>query len=138
MTATKEEIKEIENRVRKQIFQEQQERIRIALAASSKLQKSEKMKSQKLMEKVAKIEKQKLNYSKLPEKVKSAIQPIDYELEIETKLTWDGRQFVVRIPKEIVDGYNITKQNRMMFRFVKFSPLSDKGQEKPTLEISVI
>ncbi len=79
-----------------------------------------------------------LNYSELPDKVKSAIEPINYVLEIETKLTWDGHQFVVRIPKEIVDGYHITKSNRMMFKFVKFSPMGDKGQEKPRLEISVI
>ena len=79
-----------------------------------------------------------INYSKLSEKVKSAIEPIDYTLEIETKLTWDGRQFVVRIPKEIVDGYNITKANRMLFKFIKPSPLKSEKQEKPRLEISVV
>lgn len=80
----------------------------------------------------------KLNYAKLPEGVKSAIQPLDYKLEIETKITWDGRQFIVRIPAEITEGYKITKQNRMLFKFTKFSPLSKEKQEKPKLEIIVI
>lgn len=77
----------------------------------------------------------KLDYTKLPEKVRSAIEPIAYELEIDTALTYDGRQFIVRIPTEIAEEFHITKENRMLFKFVKPSPLV---KEKPKLEISVI
>ena len=44
-----------------------------------------------------------LNYLKLPQDVKAAISPIPYIIEEASKLTWDGRQFILRIPKEIAE-----------------------------------
>ena len=42
-----------------------------------------------------------LDYSKLPKPVLDAITTSQYTIEKESKLTWDGRQFIVRIPKEV-------------------------------------
>jgi hypothetical protein len=80
----------------------------------------------------------KLNYSNLPVDVKAAITattPMPYIVEETVKLTWDGRQFILRIPKEIAEEVGITEENQIRFKFTKFPPESN---EKPKLEISVV
>ena len=80
----------------------------------------------------------KLNYSNLPADVKAAITsttPMPYVVEETVKLTWDGRQFILRIPKEIAEEVGITEENQIKFKFTKFPPESN---EKPRLEISVV
>ena len=76
-----------------------------------------------------------LNYSKLPQDVKAAISPIPYIIEEASKLTWDGRQFILRIPKEIAEEAGLTTENQIKFKLTKPSPDSN---EKPKLEISVL
>ena len=65
----------------------------------------------------------------------AAINPIPYIVEETVKLTWDGRQFILRIPKEIAEEAGITQENQVKFKFIKFPPESD---EKTELEISVL
>jgi len=77
----------------------------------------------------------KINYSKLPKDVKEAIEPIPYVVEEAVKLTWDGRQYILRIPKEIAEEAGITAEKRISFKFVKSSP---ESAEKPKLEITVL
>ena len=80
----------------------------------------------------------KLNYSNLPVDVKAAITattPMPYIVEETVKLTWDGRQFILRIPKEIAEEVGITEENQIKFKFTKFPPESN---EKSKLEISVL
>ena len=77
----------------------------------------------------------KLNYSKLPKDIKEAIIKMPYIVEETVKLTWDGRQFILRIPKEISEEAGITQENQIKFKFIKFPPESN---EKPKLEISVL
>ena len=80
----------------------------------------------------------KLDYSNLPVDVKTAITattPMPYVVEETVKLTWDGRQFILRIPKEIAEEVGITEENQIRFKFTKFPPESN---EKPRLEISVV
>ena len=77
----------------------------------------------------------KINYTKLPEDVKKAIVSMPYIVEETVKLTWDGRQFILRIPKEIAEEVGITEENQIRFKFTKFPPESN---EKPRLEISVV
>ena len=76
-----------------------------------------------------------INYSKLPEDVKKAIVSMPYVVEETVKLTWDGRQFILRIPKEIAEEVGITEENQIKFKFIKFPPESN---EKSKLEISVL
>ncbi len=76
-----------------------------------------------------------IDYTKLPKDVKEAIEPIPYVVEETVKLTDDGRQFILRIPKEIAEEAGITKENRISFKLVK--PLPD-SKEKPKLEITVL
>jgi len=77
----------------------------------------------------------KLDYSKLPEDVKATMSPIPYIVEEAVKLTWDGRQYILRIPKEIAEEVGITAENRINFKFIKPSP---ESAEKPKLEITLL
>ena len=59
-----------------------------------------------------------LDYSNLPSDVKAAITSatqIPYIVEEIVKLTWDGRQFILRIPKEIAEELGITEENQIKF-----------------------
>ena len=46
-----------------------------------------------------------------------------------------GRQFILRIPKEIAEEAGLTTENQIKFKLTKPSPDSN---EKPKLEISVL
>ncbi len=78
----------------------------------------------------------KVDYTKLPENIEEAIIKKPYEVKEKAKLTWDGRQFLVRIPSEIAREYGITKENKDQFYvFFKLTkPLPD-SKDEPTLDI---
>ena len=67
---------------------------------------------------------------KLPEEIEEAVKPKPYETEKEVKLSWDGKQFLIRIPSEITDEMGITKENRknfkVRFKLIKQSPGSEE------------
>lgn len=60
-----------------------------------------------------------LDYSKLPKSVLDAITTSQYEIDKDSKLTWDGRQFVVRIPKEVAQEAELKEGERMEFIIIK-------------------
>ena len=76
------------------------------------------------------------DYAKIPEDVKEAvsISPMPYIIEETVKLTNDGRQFILRIPKEIAEEAGITEEKQIKFKLIK----SPEPNEKPKLEISVV
>lgn len=78
----------------------------------------------------------KVDYTKLPEELEKAITKEHYKIEEKAKLTWDKRQFLVRIPSEIAREYGITKENKDQFKviFRLTKPLPD-SKDKPKLEI---
>lgn len=71
-----------------------------------------------------------LDYSVLPREIEEAVQPNPYEIEKETKLSWDGKQFMVRIPLDISEEMGITQKNKgdfkVRFKLVKSRPKSDE------------
>jgi uncharacterized protein (DUF2344 family) len=79
----------------------------------------------------------KVDYSdkELPKDVKEAISEAKYVINESSKLTWDGRQFIVRIPKEIAEEEGLTEQNKMQFRLTKPKPNSS---ESIKLEIEIV
>ena len=79
----------------------------------------------------------KVNYSdkKLPKDIDEAISEAKYIIEESSKLTWDGRQFIVRIPKEIAEEKGLTEQNKMLFTLTKPKPTSS---EPIMLEIVIV
>ena len=56
-----------------------------------------------------------LDYSKLPKNTLEAITTSQYEIDKEGKLTWDGKQFVVRIPKEVSMEMGIKEGEHIKF-----------------------
>ncbi|MCL5089966.1 MAG: hypothetical protein M1382_02220 [Candidatus Marsarchaeota archaeon] len=60
-----------------------------------------------------------LDYSRLPKDVLDAITHTQYKIEKKVKLSFDGRQFVIRIPKEIVAELGITKDHYILFSITK-------------------
>ena len=79
----------------------------------------------------------KVDYSdkRLPKDVEEAISEAKYVVKESSKLTWDGRQFIVRIPKEIAEEEGLTEQNKMQFRLTKPKPNSN---ETLKLEIEIV
>ncbi len=91
----------------------------------------------KSMEKAKRLDElPKVDYTSLPEGLEKAVTKEPYKIEEKAKLTWDKKQFLVRIPSEIAREYGITKENkdqfRVIFRLIK--PLPDSN-DKPKLEI---
>lgn len=76
--------------------------------------------------------------STLPEEIRKAIEPEKYVIEKDAKLSWDGRQLMVRIPLDISDEMGINKDNkgdfRVHFEYVKPTPGS-KEEKKVTIQI---
>ena len=78
----------------------------------------------------------KVDYSNLPKKTKEVVSDREeYIIEEKAKLTWDGRQFLVRIPSEIAKEMNLNKENMVKFRLIKPLPDSD---DKLKLDIEIV
>ncbi|WNY24488.1 hypothetical protein [Methanolapillus millepedarum] len=77
-----------------------------------------------------------VDYSNLPDEFKNEfLNEKPYVIEKFSKLSWDGKQFSIRIPKEITDEMDITKRNQIKFKMTKARPGMD---EKNVLEISLV
>ncbi|CAD6494571.1 MAG: hypothetical protein LAKADJCE_00841 [Candidatus Argoarchaeum ethanivorans] len=74
----------------------------------------------------------------LPKGISELIEPEQYTIEKDVKLSWDGRQLMARIPLEISDEMEINKNNkgdfRVHFKLVKPAPDS-KEEKKVTIQL---
>jgi hypothetical protein len=77
----------------------------------------------------------KIDYSKLPKELGAVIEPQNEEIIEESRITFDGRQYLVRFPTEISKLANITKDNKI--RFTLKRPLPNTNTE-PKLDIEII
>lgn len=77
---------------------------------------------------------EKLDYSKLPKDVERVIKPDEEEIVEESKITFDGRQFLVRFPSEISKLMKITNQDKIRFVLKLPRPRTDESS-KLTIEI---
>lgn len=73
-----------------------------------------------------------VDYTKgLPPEIIESLEQEEYVIKKDAKLSWDGRQFIVRIPSEITTEYGITKENRkdykIHFELKKPNPKSNKN-----------
>ena len=70
-----------------------------------------------------------VDYSNLPDEIQEAIEIEQYTIEKDAKLSWDGRQFIVRIPSEIAKEMGINKENKKdfkaHFKYTKPAPNTD-------------
>ena len=67
--------------------------------------------------------------------IEEAVSDKPYVSEKKVKLSWDKKQFIVRIPKEIAEEMDITKESQIIFKLIKQRPGMDEGQK---LEISLV
>ncbi len=88
------------------------------------------IKSNEISEKLPQVD-----YTNLPKELRAVMDKQPYVIEETVKLTWDGRQFIARIPSEIAEECKITKENRMRFKVIK--PLPDSA-EKSIVEITLV
>ena len=75
-----------------------------------------------------------LDYSNLPKAVLDAITTSQYTIEKESKLTWDGRQFIARIPKEVAQEADIKEGERIEFIIIK----KFGATEKPKIQMELV
>lgn len=52
----------------------------------------------------------------------------------EVRISWDGKQYSIRIPKEISEELNLTNEDKVVFTLTKPLPDSD---DKPTLSMVI-
>jgi len=76
-----------------------------------------------------------VDYSTIPPEIEGVVGEKPHVIEKKVKLTWDGKQFSFRIPKEIADEMKITKENQVLFHLKKPVPGSSS---EPELCISLI
>jgi hypothetical protein len=77
----------------------------------------------------------KVDYSTLPVEIKGVVSNAPFIIEKKTKLTWDGKQFSMRIPSEIAVEMQITKENQVLFQLTK--PRPEEGGN-PVLKIELL
>ena len=75
-----------------------------------------------------------LDYSRLPKNILDAITTSQYEIDREGKLTWDGKQFVVRIPKEVSQEMSIREGEHIKFVILK----KFGSSEEPSLDMKLV
>lgn len=76
-----------------------------------------------------------VDYTKVSKLVEEVVATGQYILTKKAKLTWDGKQFILRIPSEITNEMHITKENQIAFRLIKPRPDSD---EDVTIEMELV
>lgn len=80
----------------------------------------------------------KLDYSIVPKAIEEAVKNKPYEIEKDVNLSWDGKQFMIRVPLEVSNEMGITKENKgefkVRFKLVKGRPSSNEVT-KVTMEL---
>lgn len=76
-----------------------------------------------------------VEYSDMPPEIEAVVGDRTYTVEETVKLTWDGNQFLARIPTEIAEELEITKESRMRFAYEKPLPSCD---DEPTVVIELL
>ena len=70
-----------------------------------------------------------VDYSNLPDEIREVIEVEPYIIEKDAKLSWDGRQFIVRVPSDIANEIGINKENKkdfkVHFKYTKPAPNTD-------------
>jgi len=77
----------------------------------------------------------KIAYQRLPREVEEVVGEERAKIEDTANITFDGRQFLVRFPKEISDAVGLSKGHKVKFTVIKPKPRTD---EEPELTMGVI
>jgi hypothetical protein len=78
---------------------------------------------------------EKIEYLRLPREVEEVIGEERAEIEDTANITFDGRQFLVRFPKDISDAMELSREYKVKFTVTKPKP---RTNEEPKLTIEVV
>lgn len=80
-----------------------------------------------------------VDYSNLPDEILKALEAEKYTIDKEVKLSWDGRQFIIRIPSEITTEMGINKENKeeykVHFKYEKPEQPNKKDKQMPDISL---
>jgi len=65
-----------------------------------------------------------LDYSKLPKALEDVIEPVSDVTEKNANINFDGKQFLVRFPKDIAKAIGVKLGDKIRFKVVLPSPKS--------------
>ena len=77
----------------------------------------------------------KIKYQRLPHEVEEVIGEERAKIEDTANITFDGRQYLVRFPKDISDAMSLSKEYKVKFTVIKPKP---RTNEKPNLTMEVV
>jgi len=77
----------------------------------------------------------KIMYWRLPREVEEVVGEERAVIEDTANITFDGRQYLVRFPKEISDAIGLSKEHKVKFTVIKPKP---RTEEEPKLTMVVI
>lgn len=70
-----------------------------------------------------------LDYNKLPKELQDVIEPLSDVTEKEANINFDGKQFLVRFPKDIAKAAGVKMGDRIRFKVVLPSPKTNQQEE---------
>ena len=76
-----------------------------------------------------------IDYGQLPAEVEEIVGEEQAKIERDASITFDGRQYLVRFPKDISDNMGLSRENKVRFTLTMPKP---RTEEEPKLKIEVI
>ena len=76
-----------------------------------------------------------IDYRRLPPEVEEIVSEERAKIEREASITFDGRQYLVRFPKEISDNMDLSREHKVRFTLTIPKP---RTEEEPKLTMEVI
>ncbi len=70
-----------------------------------------------------------IDYNKLPKELEDVIEPVSDVTEKEANINFDGKQFLVRFPKDIAKAIGVKMGDRIRFKVILPSPKSGQKEE---------
>ena len=77
----------------------------------------------------------KIEYLRLPRNVEVEVSEERAKIEDTANITFDGRQYLVRFPKDVSDAMSLSKGHKVKFTVIKPKP---RTKEKPNLTMEVV
>ena len=70
-----------------------------------------------------------LDYSKLPKELEDVIEPVSDVTEKDANINFDGKQFLVRFPKDIAKAARVKIGDKIRFKVILPSPKSGQKED---------
>lgn len=77
----------------------------------------------------------KIEYRRLPREVEEVVGEEKAKIEDTANITFDGRQYLVRFPKDVSDAMELSREYKVKFTVTKPKPRTD---DEPKLTIEVV